>query len=72
MKALELKQELHNFINQGDEKFIKMFYEMAKAYMQQLQHDKLIAESEKDIQSENAPECLNFIDSQERMFYNRS
>ena len=53
MKALELKQELHNLINQGDEKFIKMFYEMARAYMQQLQHDKLIAESEKDIQSGN-------------------
>ena len=53
MKALELKKELHNLINQGDEKFIKMFYEMAKAYMQQLQHDKLMAESEKDIQSGN-------------------
>ena len=45
MNALDLKQELHKIINQGDEKFIKMFYEMAKAYMQQLQHDKLIAES---------------------------
>ena len=53
MNALELKQELHNFINKGDEKFIKMFYEMAKAYMLQLQHDKLVAESEKDIKSGN-------------------
>ena len=66
MKALELKQELHKFINQGDDKFIKMFYEMAKAYMQQLQHDKLIAESEKDIQSGNVynlEETQKIIDS---------
>ena len=66
MKALELKQELHNLINQGDEKFIKMFYEMAKAYMQQLQHDKLITESEKDIQSGNVynlEETQKIIDS---------
>ncbi len=53
MSALELKQELYELINQGDEKFIKMFYEMAKTYMQQLQQDKLIAESEEDIKSVN-------------------
>ena len=49
MRTIELKQELHDFINKGDEKFVKMFYEMAKAYMQQLQQDKLIDESEEDI-----------------------
>ena len=51
MGALELKEKLHEFINQGDEKFVKMFYEMAKAYMQQLQQDKLIEESEEDIKA---------------------
>ena len=51
MGALELKEELHEYINQGDEKFIKMFYEMAKAYIEQLQQDKLIAETEEDIKA---------------------
>ena len=51
MSTIELKQELHDYINQGDEKFVKMFYEMAKAYIQQLQQDKLIAESEEDIKA---------------------
>jgi hypothetical protein len=51
MGALELKAELHEYINQGDEKFIKMFYEMAKAYTEQLQQDKLMAKSEADIKA---------------------
>lgn len=51
MNTLELKQELHEFINQGDDKFVKMFYEMAKAYVVQLRKDKMIAESEEDIKS---------------------
>ena len=51
MSTLELKQELHQLINEGDEKFIKMFYEMAKAYSVQLKKDKMIAESEDDIKS---------------------
>ncbi len=49
MNTLELKQELHEFINEGDEKFVSMFYEMAKAYSIQIKKDKLIAESEDDI-----------------------
>ncbi len=49
MSTIELKQELHDYINQGDEKFVKIFYEMAKAYVEQLQLDKLITESEEDI-----------------------
>ncbi len=51
MSTLELKQELHGFINEGDEKFVKMFYEMAKAYIIQLKKDKMISESEDDIKS---------------------
>lgn len=50
MSTIELKQELHNYIDKGDDKFIKMFYEMAKAYMLQKQKDKMIAEAEEDIE----------------------
>lgn len=51
MSTLELKQELHDIINEGDEKFVKMFYEMAKAYSLQLKKDNMISESEEDIKS---------------------
>ncbi len=51
MSTLELKQELHQFIDEGDEKFVKMFYEMAKAYSVQIKKDKMIAESEEDIKA---------------------
>ncbi|PXY40836.1 hypothetical protein DMB65_09645 [Flavobacterium cheongpyeongense] len=51
MSTLELKQELHQLINEGDEKFVKMFYEMAKAYSVQIKKDKMIAESEEDIKA---------------------
>jgi hypothetical protein len=51
MSTLELKQELHEFVNEGDDKFINMFYEMAKAYIVQIKKDKMIAESEDDIKA---------------------
>ena len=66
MSTIELKQELHNYINQGDEKFVKMFYEMAKAYLEQLQQDKLMAESEEDIKAgrvHNLDETQKIINS---------
>ena len=49
MSTVEIKQELHEFIDTGDDKFVKMFYEMAKAYIVQLRKDKMIAEGENDI-----------------------
>ena len=49
MSTIELKQELHDIINKGDDKFVKLFYEMAKSYLVQIKKDKMIAESEKDI-----------------------
>lgn len=49
MSTIEIKQELHEYIEKGDDKFVKMFYEMAKAYIEQLQKDKMITEGEKDI-----------------------
>lgn len=51
MSTIELKKELHNYIENADDQFVKMFYEMAKAYMLQKNKDKMIAEGEKDIKN---------------------
>ncbi len=51
MSTTDIKQELHKYIDTGDDKFVKMFYEMAKAYVEQLRKDKMIAEGEEDIKS---------------------
>ncbi|MCH4831143.1 hypothetical protein E5F92_000025 [Flavobacterium columnare] len=49
MGTIEIKRELHNLIDEGDDKFVKMFYEMAKAYIGQKRKDKMISEGEEDI-----------------------
>lgn len=51
MSTIELKKELHNYIENADDQFVKMFYEMAKAYMLQKNKDKMIAEGEQDIKN---------------------
>lgn len=51
MSTIELKKELKNYIDDGDDKFIKIFYEMAKAYMLQKNKDKMISEGEQDIKN---------------------
>jgi len=51
MSTLDIKQELHRFIDSEDDKSIKKFYEMAKAYMEQLKADRMIAEGEEDIKA---------------------
>jgi predicted transcriptional regulator len=51
MSTLEIKQELHRFIDTEDDKVIKKFYKMAKAYMEQLKADRMIAEGEEDIKA---------------------
>lgn len=53
MSTLELKQELHILINEADDDFVKKFYEMAKTYSLQIQHDKMIEEAEDDIREGN-------------------
>jgi hypothetical protein len=66
MSTLELKQELHDIINQGDDKLVKTFYEMAKAYISQIRKDKMIAESEEDIKAgriHSQTEVQNSIES---------
>lgn len=51
MSTIEIKQELHRFIDTGDDKFIKMLYDRAKAYLEQLRQDQMIAEGEADIKA---------------------
>lgn len=51
MSTLEIKQELHRFIDTEDDKTIKKFYKMAKDYMEQLKADRIIAEGEEDIKA---------------------
>ncbi len=51
MSTIELKKELHNYIDNADDQFVKMFYEMAKAYMLQKNKDKMISEGEQDIKN---------------------
>ncbi|WP_353170723.1 hypothetical protein [Flavobacterium sp.] len=53
MSTIELKQELHDIINNGDDKFVQLFHDMATSYFVQIKKDKMIAESEKDIESGN-------------------
>jgi hypothetical protein len=51
MSTVELKKELHELIDSGDDTFVKMFYEMAKVYIKQSQRDRMILEGEEDIKS---------------------
>ena len=51
MGTVEIKQELQQFIRDGDETFIKMLYESAIDHMYRLREDKLMAESEADIKA---------------------
>ena len=60
MSTIEIKQELHRFIDsqihrfidEGDDKFVKMFYEMAKAYATQYKKDRMLVEGEEDVDNE--------------------
>ena len=49
MSTVDIRQELKDFISQEDDKSLKKFYKMAKAYMEQRREDKLMAEAEEDI-----------------------
>jgi predicted transcriptional regulator len=51
MKAIDLKRELHNFIDEEDDKSVKIFYQMVKSYIAQKRKDKMIAEGEDDIKN---------------------
>jgi hypothetical protein len=57
MKTIELKKELHSFIDEEDDKSVKIFYGMVKSYIIQKRKDKMIAEGEDDIKNG----CLHSI-----------
>lgn len=51
MGALEIREELHKYIEIGDSQFLNTLYETAKKYMEQKQLDRMIAEGEADIEA---------------------
>lgn len=51
MGTIEIKQELHKLIEKGDDRFLKMFYEIAKAYMEHDRKDTMLLKGEEDIQA---------------------
>lgn len=66
MDTANLKEELHQLIEKGDESFVKNFYKLAKIYLERSQMDQLIIEGEEDIEAEriySSREIKNFIDS---------
>lgn len=52
METLNIKKELHEYIEIGDRKFLDTLYETAKSYMEQKRLDAMIAEGEEDIKAE--------------------
>ncbi|MGO3182490.1 MAG: hypothetical protein ACTIJ9_06620 [Aequorivita sp.] len=66
MDTENLKEELHQLIEGGDDWFIKNFYQFAKVYMEKSQMDQMISEGEEDIKAGriySSQEIKDFIDS---------
>ena len=53
MNTPEIKEKLYKLIEDGDETFLKVFYEMAQAYVSRTEKDAMIAEGEEDIEADN-------------------
>ncbi len=51
MGALELRKELHKYIEIGDNQFLDALYKTAKTYIERKQLDRMIVEGEEDIQA---------------------
>ncbi|WP_189457683.1 hypothetical protein [Aquimarina muelleri] len=51
MGALEIRDELHKFVDIGDPQFLEVMYKAAKNYMEQKRKDRMIAEGEEDIKA---------------------
>jgi predicted transcriptional regulator len=49
MSTLELKRELHEFVDKGDDKFLKMLYEKVNDYIELTNNNTKIREGEDDI-----------------------
>ncbi|MFN3756094.1 MAG: hypothetical protein ACK4RM_03990 [Flavobacterium sp.] len=50
MKAVEQKKELHKIIDQVDSSLVSEFYTFTKTFLKMKEQEKMIIESEKDIQ----------------------
>lgn len=51
MGALEIREELHKYIEIGDKQFLNTLYKTAKSYIEQKNIDRMIAEGEADIKA---------------------
>jgi len=51
MDGLELRRELHKYIDIGDNQFLKALHKTAKNYIEQKRLDRMIAEGEEDIKA---------------------
>lgn len=51
MRALEIREELHKFIEIGDKQFLNILYKTAKSYIEEKNLDRMIAEGEADIKA---------------------
>ena len=51
MSIVEIKKELHNIIDESDDKSIQDLYQIAKKYLVQKKEDLLMAEAEEDIKA---------------------
>lgn len=51
MGALELRDELQEFIEIGDTKFIALLHKTAKEYIERKKRDRMIEEGEADIEA---------------------
>ena len=68
MGALELRNELHKFVDIGDPQFLEVMYKAAKDYMEQKRKDRMIAEGEEDIKegrTHSLKEARKIIDNWE-------
>ena len=51
MSVIEIRKELHKFIEIGDSQFLDTLYKTAKSYMEQKHLDRMVAEGEEDIKA---------------------
>ncbi|HEX9827901.1 MAG TPA: hypothetical protein VGA80_14975 [Flavobacteriaceae bacterium] len=51
MGTLEIREELHKYIEIGDKQFLNTLYKTAKSYIEQKNLDRMIAEGEADIKA---------------------
>ena len=51
MGVIEIREELHKYIEIGDSQFLNTLYKTAKSYIEQKNLDRMIEEGESDIKA---------------------